>query len=82
MLMLRILAVVFAEIAVRCIDARALAMLGVFSAINATLRPLGAGGLMLLLGWSSDAMPRHYGRSAAAERARELETQLGIGENV
>jgi integrase/recombinase XerC len=40
------------------------------------------GDLMLLLGWSSDEMPRHYGASAAAERAQELQTQLGIGENV
>ncbi|MCU7730715.1 site-specific integrase [Actinoplanes sp. KI2] len=40
------------------------------------------GDLMLLLGWSSDAMPRRYGRSAAAERAQEIQTQLGIGEKV
>jgi energy-coupling factor transport system substrate-specific component len=38
-----VLAVVFAEIADGGIDAKALAMLGVLSAINAALRPLGAG---------------------------------------
>jgi integrase/recombinase XerC len=40
------------------------------------------GDLMLLLGWSSDDMPRHYGASAAAERAQELQSQMGIGEKV
>jgi energy-coupling factor transport system substrate-specific component len=43
MLLLIVLAVVFAEIADGRIDAKALAMLGVLSAINAALRPLGAG---------------------------------------
>jgi energy-coupling factor transport system substrate-specific component len=38
-----VLAVVFAEVADGGIDAKALAMLGVLSAINAALRPLGAG---------------------------------------
>jgi integrase/recombinase XerC len=38
------------------------------------------GDLMLLLGWSSEDMPRHYGASAAAERAQETQTRLGIGE--
>ncbi|GAA2372200.1 ABC transporter permease [Catellatospora methionotrophica] len=42
-LLLLILAVVFAEVADGRIDAKALAMLGVLSAINAALRPLGAG---------------------------------------
>jgi energy-coupling factor transport system substrate-specific component len=42
-LLLLVLAVVFAEIADGGIDAKALAMLGVLSAINAALRPLGAG---------------------------------------
>ncbi|MFY1692848.1 ECF transporter S component [Plantactinospora sp. WMMB782] len=42
-LLVLVLAVVFAEIADRRIDAKALAMLGVLSAINAALRPLGAG---------------------------------------
>jgi energy-coupling factor transport system substrate-specific component len=42
-LLLIVLAVVFAEIAEGRIDAKALAMLGVLSAINAALRPLGAG---------------------------------------
>jgi hypothetical protein len=37
---------------------------------------------MLLLGWSSEDMPRHYGASAAAERAQEIQAQLGIGERV
>jgi len=42
-LLVLVLAVVFAEIADGGIDAKALAMLGVLSAINAALRPLGAG---------------------------------------
>jgi len=42
-LLLLVLAVVFAEIADRGIDSKAIAMLGVLSAINAGLRPLGAG---------------------------------------
>jgi energy-coupling factor transport system substrate-specific component len=42
-LLLVVVAVVFAEIAEGGIDAKALAMLGVLSAINAALRPLGAG---------------------------------------
>ncbi|WP_244200695.1 site-specific integrase [Micromonospora arborensis] len=40
------------------------------------------GDLMLLLGWTSEDMPRHYGASAAAERAQEIQVQLGIGEGV
>lgn len=40
------------------------------------------GDLMLLLGWSSDDMPRHYGASAAAERAQQTQARLGIGERV
>ncbi|MDA3644407.1 tyrosine-type recombinase/integrase [Saccharopolyspora indica] len=40
------------------------------------------GDLMLLLGWASDAMPRHYGASAAAERAQETQARMGIGDNV
>ncbi|MEU6265543.1 tyrosine-type recombinase/integrase [Saccharopolyspora shandongensis] len=40
------------------------------------------GDLMLLLGWSSDAMPRHYGASAAAERAQEIQVRMGIGDDV
>jgi site-specific recombinase XerD len=40
------------------------------------------GDLMLLLGWTSEDMPRHYGASAAAERAQEIQAQLGIGERV
>ncbi|HEY3737055.1 MAG TPA: ECF transporter S component [Jatrophihabitans sp.] len=43
LLLLLVLAVVFAEIADGGIDSKALAMLGVLSAINAALRPLGAG---------------------------------------
>ncbi len=42
-LLLLVLAVLFAEIADGGIDAKALAMLGVLSALNAGLRPLGAG---------------------------------------
>lgn len=38
--------------------------------------------LMLLLGWSSDDMPRHYGASAAAERAQQVHLETGIGERV
>jgi site-specific recombinase XerD len=40
------------------------------------------GDLMLLLGWSSEDMPRRYGASAAAERAMEIHQRLGVGENV
>jgi site-specific recombinase XerD len=40
------------------------------------------GDLMLLLGWASEDMPRHYGASAAAERAQETQQRLGIGERV
>jgi len=42
-LLVLVLAVVFAEVADGGIDAKALAMLGVLSAVNAGLRPLGAG---------------------------------------
>jgi integrase/recombinase XerC len=38
------------------------------------------GYLMLLLGWSSEDMPRHYGASAAAERAMQTQQRIGIGE--
>lgn len=40
------------------------------------------GDLMLVLGWSSEDMPRHYGASAAAERAQESHQRLGIGDRV
>jgi integrase/recombinase XerC len=40
------------------------------------------GDLMLVLGWSSDDMPRHYGASAAAERALQTHARLGIGERI
>jgi site-specific recombinase XerD len=40
------------------------------------------GDLMLLLGWTSEDMPRHYGASAAAERAQETQLRIGIGEQV
>lgn len=43
LLLLLVLAVLFAEIAEGGIDAKALAMLGVLSAVDAALRPLGAG---------------------------------------
>jgi integrase len=41
-----------------------------------------SGDLMLLLGWSSDDMPRHYGASAAAERAQIVQARLRIGDDV
>jgi integrase len=40
------------------------------------------GDLMLLLGWASEEMAHHYGASAAAERAREIQVRLAIGEAV
>ncbi|GAA3783231.1 hypothetical protein GCM10022225_84380 [Plantactinospora mayteni] len=40
------------------------------------------GDLMLVLGWTSEDMPRHYGASAAAERAQEVQARMGIGERV
>jgi integrase/recombinase XerC len=40
------------------------------------------GDLMLVLGWASEDMPRHYGASAAAERAQETHQRMGIGERV
>jgi energy-coupling factor transport system substrate-specific component len=43
LLLLLVVAVLFAQISENGIDAKALAMLGVLSAINAALRPLGAG---------------------------------------
>ncbi|MDT0549328.1 MULTISPECIES: tyrosine-type recombinase/integrase [Streptomyces] len=41
-----------------------------------------SGDLMLLLGWTSDDMPRRYGASAAAERAQETHLRMGIGDHV
>ena len=38
--------------------------------------------MLLLMGWSSEEMPRRYGASAAAERAQQVHTHLGIGERV
>ncbi len=40
------------------------------------------GDLMLLLGWTSEDMPRLYGVSAAAERAQKVHARMGIGERV
>lgn len=40
------------------------------------------GDLMLVLGWTSEEMARHYGASAAAERACEAHQRMGIGEAV
>jgi integrase/recombinase XerC len=40
------------------------------------------GDLMLLLGWASEDMPRHYGASAAAERAMQTQQRIGIGERI
>ncbi|GAB3289208.1 tyrosine-type recombinase/integrase [Parasphingorhabdus pacifica] len=39
------------------------------------------GDLMLTLGWSSETMVRHYGASAAAERAHNTQTRLNIGDH-
>jgi integrase/recombinase XerC len=39
------------------------------------------GDLMLLLGWTSEDMPRRYGASAAAERAQETHLRIGIGDH-
>ena len=39
------------------------------------------GDLMMLLGWSSEEMPRRYGASAAV-RAQQTQARLGIGERV
>jgi site-specific recombinase XerD len=40
------------------------------------------GDLMMVLGWSSDDMPRRYGASAAAERAQLTHARLRIGERI
>ncbi|MFI5496561.1 tyrosine-type recombinase/integrase [Actinoplanes sp. NPDC051859] len=40
------------------------------------------GDLMVVMGWSSDDMPRRYGASAAAERAQLTHARLRIGERV
>jgi integrase len=40
------------------------------------------GDLMLLLGWTSDDIPRPYGASAAAERAHQVHARLKVGERV
>ncbi|TCO59246.1 tyrosine-type recombinase/integrase [Actinocrispum wychmicini] len=40
------------------------------------------GDLMMLMGWASEDMPRHYGQSAAAERAQEVHARMGIGDDV
>lgn len=40
------------------------------------------GDLMLILGWTSEETARRYGASAAAERARNTQARLGIGERV
>jgi integrase len=39
------------------------------------------GDLMLLLGWNSDDMPRHYGANAAAERLQDVQARMGIGDH-
>lgn len=41
-----------------------------------------SGDLMLVLGWSSEEMARHYGARAAAERAQQSQARLGDGEHV
>jgi site-specific recombinase XerD len=40
------------------------------------------GDLMLLLGWTSQEMPRRNGASAAAERAQETHQRIGVGDHV
>lgn len=40
------------------------------------------GDLMVLMGWSSGDMPRRYGRSAAAERARSSHARLALGDEL
>lgn len=40
------------------------------------------GDLMLVLGWSSEDMPRRYGASAAAERAQVTHARSQIGERI
>ncbi|WP_163505147.1 tyrosine-type recombinase/integrase [Fodinicola acaciae] len=40
------------------------------------------GDLMLLMGWTSEEMARHYGASAAAERAQQIHARMGVGERV
>ncbi len=49
---------------------------------NGNSRGGDTGDLMLVLGWSSEDMPRHYGASAAAERAQQIQARMGIGECV
>lgn len=39
------------------------------------------GDLMLLLGWTSEEMPRRYRASAAAERAQETHQRIGVGDH-
>lgn len=40
------------------------------------------GDLMLLAGWKSSAMAHRYGRSAAAQRARDAHRHLGLGDRL
>ncbi|MDQ1295858.1 MAG: integrase/recombinase XerC [Actinomycetota bacterium] len=40
------------------------------------------GDLILVMGWASEDMPRHYGASAAAERAQETQRRIGIGDDL
>ncbi|WP_268951402.1 tyrosine-type recombinase/integrase [Saccharopolyspora aridisoli] len=40
------------------------------------------GDLMLVLGWSSETMARHYGASAAAQRAQVAQDRLAIGDDL
>jgi integrase/recombinase XerC len=40
------------------------------------------GDLMLVMGWTSDDMPRHYGAAAAADRAQQIQARLRIGDHV
>jgi len=71
-----VLAVVFAEIADGCIDAKALAMPRVLSAINAALRPLGAGSAARTVA-SCASSPARVSRRDAASRWAARRCSIG-----
>jgi site-specific recombinase XerC len=39
-------------------------------------------GLMLIAGWSSTKMPRHYGKQAAAQRALKEQQRIGVADRI
>jgi hypothetical protein len=49
--------------------------------IELMLKRRGAADLMLLLGCAWEDLPRHFAARAAADRAQELQTKLGIGQD-